>query len=103
MTSKSAIKILEIHSFASSACRIYPCKGATWAVTENQKNSFKGRFHDFDHSPAARGPGRGDHRDRSRSTADRGRLRGDPVGAGGSSGAGVPRSAHHAGTAYRLQ
>src|SRR3954468_10065438 len=33
MTSKSAIKILEIHSFASSACRIYPCKGATWAVT----------------------------------------------------------------------
>src|SRR3954454_1332249 len=33
MISKSAIKMLEIHSFASSACRIYPCKGATWAVT----------------------------------------------------------------------
>src|SRR3954471_15183723 len=33
MISKSTIKILEIHSFASSACRIYPCKGATWAVT----------------------------------------------------------------------
>ena len=27
--------MLEIHSFASNACRIYPCKGATWAVTEN--------------------------------------------------------------------
>src|SRR3954447_17869483 len=25
--------MLEIHSLASSACRIYPCKGATWAVT----------------------------------------------------------------------
>src|SRR4051812_29894093 len=34
MISKSAIKMLEIHSFASSACRIYPCKGATWAVTD---------------------------------------------------------------------
>src|SRR4051812_34911875 len=33
MISKSTIKVLEIHSFASSACRIYPCKGATWAVT----------------------------------------------------------------------
>jgi hypothetical protein len=33
MISKSAIKMLEIHSFASSACRIYPCKGAIWAVT----------------------------------------------------------------------
>src|SRR3954470_3453730 len=34
MISKSAIKMLEIHNFASSACRIYPCKGATWAVTK---------------------------------------------------------------------
>src|SRR3954447_16487203 len=39
MTSKSAIKILEIHSFASSACRIYPCKGATWAVTNYEKKA----------------------------------------------------------------
>src|SRR3954470_19111828 len=39
MTSKSAIKILEIHSFASSACRIYPCKGATWAVTLIHRSS----------------------------------------------------------------
>jgi hypothetical protein len=26
MMSKSAIKMLAIHSFASIACRIYPCK-----------------------------------------------------------------------------